>query len=137
MFFQHQFAILEAGMYATAFFQIAEQDFTHEQGFQLGSDDAVHLAGSVFGGEAQLQQVVMGRWVEGQGDLAGRQLFLQLSLLLVQDAGSHGVVHVMEDHRARQAVQEFGRSLKVPWNPILAKDSTYPIQEEWNISNAM
>ena len=30
------------------------------------------------------------------------------------------------------------RSLKVPWNnPILAKDSTYPIQEEWNISNAM
>lgn len=31
-----------------------------------------------------------------------------------------------------------GRSLKVPWNnPILAKDSTYPIQEEWNISNAM
>ena len=32
----------------------------------------------------------------------------------------------------------FGRSLKVPWNnPILAKDSTYPIQEEWNISNAM
>ena len=32
----------------------------------------------------------------------------------------------------------FWRSLKVPWNnPILAKDSTYPIQEEWNISNAM
>ena len=32
----------------------------------------------------------------------------------------------------------FRRSLKVPWNnPILAKDSTYPIQEEWNISNAM
>ena len=31
-----------------------------------------------------------------------------------------------------------GSSLKVPWNnPILAKDSTYPIQEEWNISNAM
>ena len=30
-----------------------------------------------------------------------------------------------------------GRSLKVPWNPILTKDSTYPIQEEWNISNAM
>ena len=29
------------------------------------------------------------------------------------------------------------RSLKVPWNPILTKDSTYPIQEEWNISNAM
>ena len=28
-------------------------------------------------------------------------------------------------------------SLKLPWNPILAKDSTYPIQEEWNISNAM
>jgi hypothetical protein len=34
--------------------------------------------------------------------------------------------------------KEPGRSLKVPWNnPILAKDSTYPIQEEWNISNAM
>ena len=35
--------------------------------------------------------------------------------------------------------KELGRSsLKVPWNnPILAKDSTYPIQEEWNISNAM
>ena len=32
----------------------------------------------------------------------------------------------------------YWRSLKVPWNnPILAKDSTYPIQEEWNISNAM
>ena len=31
----------------------------------------------------------------------------------------------------------FWRSLKVPWNPILTKDSTYPIQEEWNISNAM
>ena len=28
-------------------------------------------------------------------------------------------------------------SLKLPWNPILAKDSTYPIQEDWNISNAM
>ena len=33
--------------------------------------------------------------------------------------------------------QIYRRSLKVPWNPILTKDSTYPIQEEWNISNAM
>ena len=34
--------------------------------------------------------------------------------------------------------EKYWRSLKVPWNnPILAKDSTYPIQEEWNISNAM
>ena len=33
--------------------------------------------------------------------------------------------------------ENYWRSLKLPWNPILAKDSTYPIQEEWNISNAM
>lgn len=37
----------------------------------------------------------------------------------------------------QKIMRKKGRSLKVPWNPILAKDSTYPIQEEWNISNAM
>ena len=36
-----------------------------------------------------------------------------------------------------QELVRMRRSLKVPWNPILTKDSTYPIQEEWNISNAM
>ena len=40
--------------------------------------------------------------------------------------------------QSRAAWLKSRRSLKVPWNnPILAKDSTYPIQEEWNISNAM
>ena len=48
-----------------------------------------------------------------------------------QVCGRDSFYTLLRQHRLRS-------SLKVPWNnPILAKDSTYPIQEEWNISNAM
>lgn len=48
-----------------------------------------------------------------------------------------GIVQLVSDAQQLGEVVVKGRSLKVPWNPILTKDSTYPIQEEWNISNAM